>query len=68
MADTWEPDGNGLPAEAFPLINNRSATIHLRLHKPGHYPKAGCDNALGEWWTGKVSEVTCPDCLKEYAQ
>lgn len=60
----WLPDGRGLPDEARDLIA-KGARIHLRLTSPGRESARGaCDRVLGEWWTGRASEVTCPACLE----
>lgn len=60
------PDGVGLPMEALAIVAETGATVHMRLSHDdnGTYPTAGCDGALGGWWTGVASEVTCPDCLE----
>lgn len=60
----WIVDGHGLPDEARALVAEHGQPVHLRLSAPGHYPRTACDGGLGEWWTGKSTEVTCPACLE----
>lgn len=61
----WLPDGHGLPDVARVMVSELDQPVHLRLTAPGSaYPRAGCDRALGEWWSGKPDEVTCPACLE----
>jgi hypothetical protein len=64
------PDGIGIHPDVWPVI---AATrekcgeqmIHLRLRPdPASYPVTGCRVGIGQWWTGKASEVTCPACLE----
>lgn len=62
---TWVPDGHGLTEEARALIVEHPTPVHLRLTSPGRSSaRAACDAALGEWWTGLSTEVTCPTCLE----
>ena len=59
------PDGNGLPATALRIVAERGMPVHLRLTPAnGAYPSAACGQAIGEFWSGKTSEVSCLACLK----
>lgn len=61
----WLPDGRGLPDEARELNAAHGAPVHLRLTAPGGRSARGaCDLGLGQLWTGRPGEVTCPACLK----
>lgn len=61
----WLPDGHGLDPRARELLAEHGGSVHLRLsHPDGRYPRTGCGDGLGQWWTGVSSEVTCPVCLE----
>lgn len=62
----WVPDGVGLPAEVLADVTRRLVRVHLRLSSRGRYPKTACGRGLGQWWTGRPSEATCPACLEEF--
>ena len=58
-------DGVGLPEVALEIVrDDPTQIVHLRLRDDGHYPITGCGGGLGQWWTGKTTEVTCADCLE----
>jgi len=58
-AETWLPDGRGLPEEA----RGYGGSVHLRLTSPGGRSARGaCGSGLGELWSGRPDEVTCPLC------
>lgn len=62
--DAWVPDGHGLPDAARELAAEHGAPVHLRLTSPGGRSARGaCGRGLGELWTGRPAEVTCPACL-----
>jgi hypothetical protein len=63
---TWLPDGRGLTEEARAIIAEHDQRVHLRLSvgRTGAYPRSACDRGIGEWWSGKPAEVTCPACLE----
>lgn len=60
----WAPDGRGLPESVLEDVTRRRVRVHLRLSAPGRYPRGACGRGLGEWWTGRASEVTCSACLE----
>ena len=56
------PDGRGLPDVVHEILrDNPGQVVHLRLPTDG-YPVTACAGGVGQWWTGKGSEVTCPEC------
>ena len=65
LEKTWVPDGRGLPEIARKQIARDGQRVHLRLTAPGgRSAVSACGWGLGEWWTGKGSEVTCSACLQ----
>ncbi|NUS54716.1 MAG: hypothetical protein HOV66_07620 [Streptomycetaceae bacterium] len=63
--EAWLPDGQGL-GDLRDLITEAGDRVHLRLSSPERYPRTACRDlrSLGERWTGKSTEVTCPACLE----
>ena len=62
------PDGVGLSEVTKVLVG--PSLVHLRVSlSDGSYPRISCQQltALGGWWTGKVSEATCWECVPERA-
>lgn len=63
-SDPWMPDGRGLDPLSAEQAAAHQSEVHLRLSQRGKYPKPACGRGLGQLWTGKGSEVTCPACLE----
>lgn len=63
--EAWVPDGHGLDDLTRALAAEHGARVHLRLTSPGGRSARGaCGGGLGELWTGRPAEVTCPACLE----
>ena len=61
----WLPDGHGLPDEAREAIADEGGTVHLRLtHTDSRACQGACGGGLGEWWSGRSTDVTCRACLE----
>lgn len=68
MLGPYMPDGVGLSEATRSFVGPN--LVHLRVSLPdGSYPHVSCDRltALGGWWSGKVAEVTCWECVPELA-
>lgn len=61
-------DGVGLDPVSAELVAARGLTVHLRVTDgTEQHPQAACDPdrtfaSLGQHWSGKLDEVTCPHC------
>lgn len=66
----WLPDGQGLSETVKEIIDELpNERVHLRLTSqvdPDRHPRTACGalTSIGQWWSGKPSEVNCPACLK----
>lgn len=64
-ATGWMPDGHGLTDLCLELVAEHGSPVHLRLTSAdGTRARGACGGGLGELWTGRASEVNCPDCLE----
>ncbi len=68
---SWIPDGDPINDEVMEVVKEScNPIIHVRLKNTDdskRYPRGGCDSGLGDWWSGVMKQVTCPECLKNYA-